>query len=183
MLTSENYLLYIELLKMELVPAMGCTEPISIAYASAMAKKILGCMPNRAELIVSANIVKNVKSVTVPHTGGMRGLKSAFAAGLVAGNPDIELEVLAHATNDDIQKMIEIKETLPIEISVPEDAHVFEVGVKLYSDEHYSFVRIVDKHTNIVHMSLDGNIIFEKSLTFSFSSRLNSPLAILPIFI
>jgi len=164
MLTSENYLLYIELLKMELVPAMGCTEPISIAYASAMAKKILGCMPNRAELIVSANIVKNVKSVTVPHTGGMRGLKSAFAAGLVAGNPDIELEVLAHATNDDIQKMIEIKETLPIEISVPEDAHVFEVGVKLYSDEHYSFVRIVDKHTNIVHMSLDGNIIFEKEL-------------------
>ncbi len=162
MLTKENCLLYVELLKIELVPAMGCTEPISIAYAAAMAKKILGTMPKKAELIVSANIVKNVKSVTVPHTGGMRGLKSAFAAGIIAGNPDVELEVLAHATEEDIVKMIKLKEELPTDISVPEDAHVFEVGVKLYNDEHCSYVRIVDKHTNIVHMSLDDNIIFEK---------------------
>ena len=86
MITKEEIALYTRILKEELVPAMGCTEPISIAYAAAKARAVLGDAPISAKVEVSGNIVKNAKSVTVPHTGGMRGIKSAFVAGLVAGD-------------------------------------------------------------------------------------------------
>ena len=85
---------YLEILKDELIPAMGCTEPISVAYAAALARKVLGELPLRVQLTVSANIIKNVKSVVVPNTGGLCGIDSAAAAGIVAGNADAELEVL-----------------------------------------------------------------------------------------
>ena len=88
---------YLEILKDELVPAMGCTEPISVAYASALARKVLGELPTSVELTVSANIIKNVKSVVVPNTGGLCGIGAAAAAGIVAGSADAELEVLCGA--------------------------------------------------------------------------------------
>lgn len=164
MLTNEKYNTYIQILKEELVPAMGCTEPISIAYASAKAKEVLGCMPTEAIIGVSGNIVKNVKSVTVPHTGGMRGIKSAFIAGLVAGNPNDELQVLANVSDEQIAQMKRIIEVFPVEITVPDDSLVFDVRVTLKANGHKAFVRIADTHTNIVQIKYDDKILFEHEL-------------------
>lgn len=161
MLTKENYHKFVKILKEELVPAMGCTEPISIAYATAKARVVLNDTPISAMVEVSGNIVKNAKSVTVPHTDGMRGIKSAFIAGLVAGNADAELEVIASVSPEQIEEMKRIKETFPVEVLTPEDARVFDIGITLRSKEHTSYVRIVDTHTNIVCIKRDEEVLFE----------------------
>ncbi|MBR1974516.1 MAG: serine dehydratase subunit alpha family protein [Clostridia bacterium] len=161
MLTKENYTQFVKILKEELVPAMGCTEPISIAYATAKARAVLGEMPISAEVAVSGNIVKNAKSVTVPHTGGMRGIKSAFAAGLVAGNADAELEVIACVTEEQIEEIKRVKDNFDVEVSTPENARIFDIGITLKSKNHNSFVRIADTHTNIVLIQRDGETLYE----------------------
>ena len=94
------YETYVQILHEELVPAMGCTEPIAVAYAGALARQTLGALPERIELTVSGNIIKNVKSVIVPHTGGRKGLPVAVAAGVRVGDADAQLEVLANVTED-----------------------------------------------------------------------------------
>lgn len=167
MLTEEKSRQFIQILKEELIPAMGCTEPISIAYAVAKARKTLcecGEKPLRATLAVSGNIIKNAKSVTVPHTGGMRGIDSAFAAGFVAGNADKELEVLSAVTEEQTKEIQRIREEFPLEIITPESARVFDIGVTLYSQNHVAYVRVADTHTNVVCVRLDDKILFEKSL-------------------
>ncbi|MBQ8685501.1 MAG: serine dehydratase subunit alpha family protein [Clostridia bacterium] len=164
MLTKELSRQYVEILKEELIPAMGCTEPISIAYAAAKARETLGEFPASAKLAVSGNILKNAKSVTVPHTGGMRGIKSAFAAGLAAGEASAELEVLAHVEESRLAEIKRIKDTFNVEIETPETARVFDIGVTLYSKNHTAFVRIADTHTNIVCVQRDGETLFEKPL-------------------
>ena len=93
-----RYEQYVSILKEELLPAMGCTEPIAIAYAAAKARAVLGSLPEKMTIEVSGNIVKNVKSVVVPHTGGLRGIKAAAAAGAAAGNAEAELEVISDVT-------------------------------------------------------------------------------------
>ncbi len=164
MITKEESELYVQILKEELVPAMGCTEPISIAYAAAKARQILDDEPISAEVAVSPNIVKNAKSVTVPHTGGMRGIKSAFIAGLVAGNADAELEVIAEVSKAQIQEMERQKEVFPVSVITPESTRVFDIAVTLRSKQHESFVRIVDEHTNVVCVKRDGKILFERTV-------------------
>ncbi|MBO4939483.1 MAG: serine dehydratase subunit alpha family protein [Clostridia bacterium] len=161
MLTQERQQQYAQILKEELVPAMGCTEPISIAYATAKAKAVLGEEPRSAKVEVSGNIIKNAKSVTVPHTGGMRGIISAFAAGLVAGNADAELEVIAEVTPQQIEKIRRVKETFDVEVTTPIDARVFDIRITLVSQNHRAFVRIADTHTNIVFIEKDGEILYE----------------------
>ena len=96
--TDNRYNLYINILKEELVPAMGCTEPICLAYAAAKAREVLGEMPDKVDILASGNIIKNVKSVIVPNTNGMKGLKSSVAIGIVGGDPTKELEVIANVT-------------------------------------------------------------------------------------
>ncbi len=163
MITKEESELYVQILKEELVPAMGCTEPISIAYAAAKARKILEDEPVSAEVAVSPNIVKNAKSVTVPHTGGMRGIKSAFIAGLVAGNADAELEVIAEVSTAQIQEMKRQKEIFPVSVITPENTRVFDIAVTLRSEQHEAFVRIADEHTNVVCVKRDGITLFERA--------------------
>ena len=164
MLTQENYQKYVDILKEELIPAMGCTEPISIAYAVAQAKAALGETPCRAKLEVSGNIVKNAKSVTVPHTGGLRGIKSAFAAGLVSREADARLEVLSHMDEEQVAHIREVRDNFDVEIITPEACRVFDIGVTLYSENHTSYVRIADTHTNVVCIKRDEQILFEKPL-------------------
>ncbi|MBE7080235.1 MAG: serine dehydratase subunit alpha family protein [Clostridiales bacterium] len=161
MITEEQFDLYTRILKEELVPAMGCTEPIAIAYATAKARSILGDTPVSAKVEVSGNIVKNAKSVTVPHTGGMRGIKSAFIAGLVAGDAETELEVISKVTPDQISEMKRVVETFDVEITTPAEARVFDIGITLHSVEHTSYVRICDAHTNIVMICKDGETLYE----------------------
>lgn len=95
---SRTYQAYVQILKEELIPAMGCTEPIAIAYAAAKARDVLGGMPDKVEIGVSSNIIKNVKSVIVPNTDGMKGIEAAASAGIVGGQADKALEVIAAVT-------------------------------------------------------------------------------------
>ena len=161
MITKENYAQYVKILKEELVPAMGCTEPISIAYATARARAVLSETPVSAKVEVSGNIVKNAKSVTVPHTGGMRGIKSAFAAGLVAGDAGKELEVISKVTDSQIEEIKRVKENFDVEVCTPHDARIFDIGITLRSEKHVAYVRGADAHTNIVCIKLDGEILYE----------------------
>ena len=161
MITKENYAQYVKILKEELVPAMGCTEPISIAYATARARAVLSETPVSAKVEVSGNIVKNAISVTVPHTGGMRGIKSAFAAGLVAGDAGKELEVISKVTDSQIEEIKRVKENFDVEVCTPHDARIFDIGITLRSEKHVAYVRVADAHTNIVCIKLDGEILYE----------------------
>ena len=110
------YQSYVQILTEELIPAMGCTEPIAIAYAAAKARAILGAMPAELTVEVSGNIIKNVKSVVVPHTGGLRGIVSAAAAGTVAGEADKELEVISNVTDEQIAMIKDYIQTASIEV-------------------------------------------------------------------
>ncbi len=139
---------------------MGCTEPIAIAYAAAKAREILGETPTSALVEVSGNVVKNAKSVTVPHTGGMRGIQSAFLAGLLAGDANAELEVLSKVTPEQIQR-IQAAQDFPVRVETPCDARIFDIAVTVYSENHAGYVRLADGHTNVVCVKKDGETLYE----------------------
>ena len=103
-----RYNLYINILREELVPAMGCTEPICLAYAAAKAREVLGTLPNKVDILASGNIIKNVKSVVVPNTGGLRGLAAAAAAGIIAGDPAKQLLVISEVTEEQQKKIVNL---------------------------------------------------------------------------
>ena len=153
---------YVQILKDELIPAMGCTEPIAIAYAAANARAILGALPDRVEVSVSGNILKNVKSVTVPHTGGLRGIPAAAAVGIVSGDASRELEVIADLTDADIAETHEFLNRVPISVTHADTPNIFDIMITLYAKNHSAFVRITDHHTNIVSMRKDSDVLFEK---------------------
>ena len=102
-----KYQAYIKILEEELVPAMGCTEPIALAYGAAKAREVLGCIPEKVYIGVSGSIIKNVKSVIVPNTNHMKGIPAAAAAGIIAGKPERELEVISEVTPDEMKDMAE----------------------------------------------------------------------------
>lgn len=112
--TDIRYQSYVKILSEELVPAMGCTEPIAIAYAAAKAREVLGMMPDQVKIGVSDNIIKNVKSVVVPNTNGMRGIEAAAAAGIVGGDTSRQLEVIAEVTEEEKEVMREFLEQTPV---------------------------------------------------------------------
>lgn len=153
---------YQRILKKELVPAMGCTEPIAVAYAAALARKTLGALPSKVELTVSSNIIKNVKSVVVPNTGGLRGLVSAVAAGTVAGIADRELEVLSEVTEEQKNAISEYIKTTEITVKPTNGKTVFEIIVSSYADGHCATVHFAGDHTNIISVVLDGKSIYSK---------------------
>ena len=105
---SALYANYLNILKHELVPALGCTEPIAIAYAAAKARQVLGEFPEQVEMHLSGNIIKNVKGVTVPNSGGLKGIDVAAVLGIVGGNADRALEVLSEVTPEDIARTREL---------------------------------------------------------------------------
>lgn len=164
MITKELYDTYVQILKDELLPAMGCTEPISIAYAAAEAKKTLGGMPDKVEIEVSRNIIKNVKSVVVPHTGGMRGIQAAAAAGIIGGNAEKELEVLAAVTEEQIQDMKEFLKQIPCEVKCSDSDFIFDIRIILHKEDQEAEVRIVDFHTNIVLIRKNQEVLYAKEI-------------------
>lgn len=153
---STYYNDYVQILKEELITAMGCTEPIAIAYAGAVARETLGEAPTAVKVSVSGNIIKNVKSVIVPNTGGQKGIAAAAAAGIVAGEAERKLEVLSQVTPAQIQNMKEYLKETSIEVEPVEQGHIFDIGVTVFAGEHSAYVRIVDFHTNIVAVEKDG---------------------------
>lgn len=158
-LNCQKYKDYVYLLEKELVPAMGCTEPISLAYASSKAQSVLKEVPLRVEVFVSANIIKNVKSVIVPNTDKAKGIEAAVASGIVAGDPSKKLEVLSNVSDTDRVNIKKFLEVTPIKVSKINDGHIFDIIVNLYSANHSSSVRIVDSHTNIVSIKYDDKEI------------------------
>ena len=160
-----HYPQYVQILKEELLPAMGCTEPIAIAYAAARARSVLGRLPERLLVEVSGNIIKNVKSVVVPHTGGLRGIPAAAAAGAVAGDAEAGLEVLSYVTEDGIAAMAGYLRTAPIEVRHADTGHIFDIQVSAFAGEDSASVRIVDYHTNVVLVRRNGAVLLEKEIT------------------
>ena len=159
--TDLKYGAYVKILEEELKPAMGCTEPIALAYAAAVARKVLGEMPEKVEIGASGSIIKNVKSVIVPNTNRLKGIPAAAAAGIVGGDPDKELEVIAHVTEDQIKGMKTFLDTAEITVEHVDNGLTFDIIVTLYKGENYSKVRIVNYHTNIVLIEKNGEILQE----------------------
>ena len=159
--TEEKYGAYVQILKEELVPAMGCTEPIALAYAAAKAREVLGEMPDKVVIEASGRIIKNVKSVIVPNTDHLKGIPAAATAGIIAGKAEKELEVIASVTSEDCAKMKEFLAQIPIEVKHVDNGLTFEIGVTVFHGESYAKVRIVNYHTNIVLIEKNGEKLLE----------------------
>lgn len=150
---------YVSILKSELVPALGCTEPIAIAYASAKARDVLGEMPDRMELWCSGNIIKNVKGVVVPNSGGLHGIDVAGILGVVGGNPNKELEVLETVTPADIEETKSLLEKDFCSCHLIENVENLFIVAKVFKGEHSAEVEIANRHTNITRICKDGEEI------------------------
>lgn len=159
-----TYKNYIKILTEELVPAMGCTEPIAIAYCGAVAQDHLGAIPDRVTVEASGNIIKNVKSVVVPNTGLLRGIDAAVAAGILAGDASKKLEVISKVTDEDKKNIKDYLNQNIIKVKLADTPHIFDIIVTLYRGSSYTKVRIVNYHTNIVLIEKDGEVLFNKEI-------------------
>ena len=165
------YSLYLDILREELVPAMGCTEPIAIAYAAAAAREKLGCLPERVTVAVSGNIIKNVKSVVVPHTGGLRGIEAAAAAGIVAGKAERRLEVLSEVTPEEIEAIGGFLREMDIQIEHLDTPYIFDIQITLQRGEDSAMARIVGNHTNLVTLRVNGELFIDRPCEEGSGSR------------
>lgn len=169
MITRQKYQDYINVLKEELIPAMGCTEPIAIAYAGAIAREHLGCLPERVEIEVSGNIIKNVKSVIVPNTGGLRGIEVAAAAGIVAGDAAKELKVISEVSTEAVSAIHKFLETTPITVNFSDSKKIFDIMITVYGNGHSAYVRICEFHTNVVEIREDAKYVLQKDVALEDS--------------
>lgn len=158
---DKKYEVYLQILREELVPAMGCTEPIAISYCAAKARDILGEMPHKVLIEVSGNIIKNVKSVIVPNTNGLKGIEAAAAAGIVAGKSEKILEVIASVTEEEKAAMKDFMETREFIVLPAQTDAILDIEITLFGEGTSSKVCIRDYHTNIVRVEKDGQVLFE----------------------
>ena len=168
--TDQRYHHFVQILREELVPAMGCTEPIAIAYGAAKAREVLGCLPDQILVEASGNIIKNVKSVVVPNTGGLKGIEASAAAGAVAGDAGKILEVISQVT--EAQKA-EIKAYLDhheIRVAPAPGDVVFDIIVTLTAGADTVRLRIADYHTNIILIEKNGETLLESGNVVSDSA-------------
>ena len=154
-----SYQDYVNILKEELVPAMGCTEPIAIAYAAAVLRETLGRPAERMEVEASGNIIKNVKSVFVPGTGGLRGIPAAAAAGMAAGDPSLDLEVLSQIGEAEQARIREYLAHTPITVKLADSPLIFDILVRAWAGEDSALVRIANYHTHIVRIEKNGAVL------------------------
>lgn len=162
---NNKYGAYIQILKEELLPAMGCTEPIALAYAAAVARRTLGEMPDRVVVGASGSIIKNVKSVIVPNTDHLKGIPAAVTAGIVAGDPERELEVIAAVTPEQIAQMKEFMKETEVRVEHIDQGITFDIVITLYKGESYCKVRIAGYHTNIVLIEKNGEVLKQQEVT------------------
>ncbi|WP_303926046.1 serine dehydratase subunit alpha family protein [Subdoligranulum variabile] len=161
---SKVYQTYVKILQRELVPAMGCTEPIAIAYCAAMARSVLGAIPDRVEIIASGNIIKNVKSVIVPNTNGRKGIAAAAAIGILGGDENAQLEVIAHVPEEAKAQLGEYLENTPVSVAPAASEYVLDVTVTVYRGDSSASVRAVNEHTNLVHIEKDHTVLKDKEI-------------------
>lgn len=158
---------YLAILNEELKKAMGCTEPIAISYLSATLRNLLGVLPNAIDIYVSGNILKNVKSVVVPNTNGLRGIASAASIGVIAGDHNLKLECLSKVTKSDQERCIEYMKNTTITINASKDNFIFDIHIIMHYNNQIVEGRIVDNHTNIVYLRKNEQVIIDKDLTDS----------------
>ena len=173
---------YTEILKSELLVAMGCTEPIAIAYAAAYARKVLGKMPERMEVRCSGNLIKNAKAVTVPGTGGLRGIDVAAIAGAVSGREDLQLEVISVLDDDDrklIREMLDKKTAVVYHLP---SEHTLHVVIDAYADNDSVSVEIIDSHTGIGNVIKNGVYLKKRAMTLEESDIESVPLTVKDIY-
>lgn len=163
-LPEKTYETFVGILKQELVPAMGCTEPIAIAYCAAKARCVLGELPESIEIWASGNIIKNVKSVIVPNSGGRRGLAAAAAIGILAGDETRELEVLSGVTDEAARGLGAYMEKTGFTVIPVETPYLLDMAVEVKKDGHTARVRIAQEHTNVIEIQRDGETLFEKAV-------------------
>jgi len=162
--SNKIYQAYVEILKRELVPAMGCTEPIAIAYCAAKAREALGALPDKITVAASGNIIKNVKSVIVPNTEGRKGIEAAAAIGVLAGDASAELEVIARVKPEDKAQLSQYMETTDIQVEAAQSEHVLDIIVTVCKGTDTAQVQVVNEHTNIVKICKNNQIILEKEI-------------------
>lgn len=158
---NKKYDAYVQILKEELITAMGCTEPIALAYAAARCKELLGKLPEKVIVKVSGSIIKNVKSVVVPNTGGMKGIRAAVAAGFVAGRPEKKLEVISQVSDEERAAIQAYTEQADMEICYLDSGRVFDIIIEAVAGEDMAKVRIANYHTNIVLEEHNGEKLLE----------------------
>ncbi len=168
---STLYRTYVEILKRELVPAMGCTEPIAVAYCSAVARSYLGRLPDKIEVEASGNIIKNVKSVVVPNTGGARGIEAAAAVGALCGDEKALLEVISSISEEDKRRLPDYLRDTEITVKAADGGCILDITVTARSGEEYARVRIAKEHTNIVHAEVNGRVITDREAIDEESSE------------
>lgn len=151
--TDQRYTDYLNILHEELIPAMGCTEPLAIAYAAALARDVLGATPERVEIKASDNIIKNVKSVVVPNTGNLKGIRVAAAAGIAAGDAEKILEVISSVDEKGRKAIRDYLETTEIIVEPSKSRLIFDIVVKVIKSEESASVRISHFHTNITRIT------------------------------
>ena len=166
------YRQYLDILHEELRPAMGCTEPIALAYAAAKARQVLGAIPDKIRLFVSGNIIKNVKSVVVPNTGGLHGMAAAVCAGIIAGDADRELQVISAVLPEAHGKIKAYMDTVDLDIQPAYSELVFDIDLFVYSGGDHVRLRIANHHTNVVLIQKNGDILLELPVTESSEDHL-----------
>ena len=159
-----RYRTYVRILKDELVPAMGCTEPIALAYAAAKAREVLGKLPKKVLVEASGSIIKNVKSVIVPNTGHLKGIPAAVAAGIVAGDANRKLEVISDVDDNKKCEIADFMNNIKIDVIPLDIGYVFDLIITLFADDEYVKIRITNQHTNIVLIEKNNEIIFESEI-------------------
>lgn len=172
MLSDKMKKMYLSILQEELVPATGCTEPIAIAYAAARLREILGAVPERLRLEVSGNIIKNVKSVVVPNTGGLKGISAAAAAGIIAGDPGKILQVIASVAPEKYEKIAEYAEQTPMEIVCADTQRMLDICLRGWYGEETALVHIANNHSNIVREEKNDKVLLEKEVSDSAEDSL-----------
>ena len=166
------YRQYLDILREELRPAMGCTEPIALAYAGAKARQLLGSLPERIEAFVSGNIIKNVKSVIVPNTGGLHGIGPAICAGVVAGDPEQQLQVISRVTDAQRAQLAEFMDAVQLQIHPAQSELIFDIDLRMWAGAEYVRLRIVNHHTNIAYMEKNSKILLQHPITEASEDQL-----------
>ena len=160
--SSKQYQTYVEILRRELVCAMGCTEPIAVAYCAAKARAVLGAEPERIDVEASGNVIKNVKSVVVPNTGGGRGLAVAAAIGVLGGDASAELEVISRVPPEAQERLADYLAKTPIRVVPLRSDCILDMIVTVYAGTSYARVRIAEEHANVVLIERNGEVLLEK---------------------
>ncbi len=155
---------YTNILREEIIPATGCTEPISIAYCAAKAHEVLGMQPTAVTVSVSGNILKNVKSVVVPNTNGLKGIRAAVAAGIVCGDASKGMQVISSVTDEQRAAVSHFMDAVNIDVSCAETDCALYISVTLYARTSYSRVVIANNHSNIVEIMKNGEAIFKRPI-------------------